>query len=248
MIDWYSSLNIFSVFVSLSATAPPTVSAGCLVVMTSEGAMLPPASPPPSPPRPRPPVSPCPSEQFEERGPGEAAGGGPGRVPELDLYPSTLGLLSLKQMQERGLSLVNQALLRHKLAASAASAETVTPAPGPEHVKLEAEDTAETRDNNNDNKSLNNNNNNSHEDEDSRDTDTAAEAEARLSFEEARRRFLSSSVTSRPLAFSVENILAPGKFGREMDGDQDLMGEHDAIVSLIPVFSVEFVAFVAYNC
>ena len=152
-------------------------------------------------------------------------------MPELELYPSTLGLLSLKQMQERGLSLVNQALLRHKLAASAASAETVTPAPGPEHVKLEAEDTAETRDNNNDNKSLNNNN--SHEDEDSRDTDTAAEAEARLSFEEARRRFLSSSVTSRPLAFSVENILAPGKFGREMEGDQDLMGEHDVIVSLI---------------
>ena len=227
-------MNIFSVFVILSATVPSTVSAGSLVVMTSEGAMLPPASPPPSPPRPRPPVSPCPSEQFEERGQGEAAGGGPGRVPELDLYPSTLGLLSLKQMQERGLSLVNQALLRHKLAASAASAETVTPAPGPEHVKLEAEDTAETRDNNNDNKSLNNNNHNnsSHEDEDSRDTDTAAE-EARLSFEEARRRFLSSSVTSRPLAFSVENILAPGKFGREMEGDQDLMGEHDAIVSLI---------------
>ena len=220
-------------FVNFSATVPPTVSAGSLVVMTSEGAMLPPASPPPSPPRPRPPVSPCPSEQFEDRGPGEAVGGGPGRVPELELYPSTLGLLSLKQMQERGLSLVNQALLRHKLAASAASAETVTPAPGPEHIKLEAEDTAETRDNNNDNKSVNNNNNNnSHEDEDSRDTDTAAE-DARLSFEEARRRFLSSSVTSRPLAFSVENILAPGKFGREMEGDQDLMGEHHVIVSLI---------------
>ena len=231
-------------FVNFSATVPPTVSAGSLVVMTSEGAMLPPASPPPSPPRPRPPVSPCPSEQYEDRGPGEAAGGGPGRVPELELYPSTLGLLSLKQMQERGLSLVNQALLRHKLAASAASAETVTPAPGPEHIKLEAEDTAETRDNNNDNKSVNNNNNNSHEDEDSRDTDTAAE-DARLSFEEARRRFLSSSVTSRPLAFSVENILAPGKFGREMEGDQDLMGEHDDItVSLI---SLELLALMAHG-
>ena len=189
-------------------------------------------------------MSPCPSEQYEDRGPGEAAGGGPGRVPELELYPSTLGLLSLKQMQERGLSLVNQALLRHKLAASAASAETVTPAPGPEHIKLEAEDTAETRDNNNDNKSVNNNNNNSHEDEDSRDTDTAAE-DARLSFEEARRRFLSSSVTSRPLAFSVENILAPGKFGREMEGDQDLMGEHDDItVSLI---SLELLALMAHG-
>ena len=232
---------------NFSATVPPTVSAGSLVVMTSEGAMLPPASPPPSPPRPRPPVSPCPSEQFEDRGPGAAAGGGPGRVPELELYPSTLGLLSLKQMQERGLSLVNQALLRHKLAASAASAETVTPAPGPEHIKLEAEDTAETRDNNNDNKSVNNNNNNnnSHEDEDSRDTDTAAE-DARLSFEEARRRFLSSSVTSRPLAFSVENILAPGKFGREMEGDQDLMGEHDVTTvsltaNLLSLFSLKFV-------
>ena len=114
------------------------------------------------------------------------------------------GLLSLKQMQERSFSLVNQALLRQKLVRE-------------EQIKIER-DTAETE-NNNDTESVNNNSNSSRAEE-------QQQAET-ISFEEARRRFLTcdSSQPGGRLAFSVENILAPGKFGREHDEDQDQFGE-----------------------
>ena len=109
------------------------------------------------------------------------------------------GLLSLKEIQERSFSLVNQALLRHKIV------ET--------HVKVERDVEHVVSENNNDKQSLNNNSNESTNDS--------------LSFEEARRRFLSESspVGGGRLAFSVENILAPGKFGKEVDGDMDQYGE-----------------------
>ena len=111
------------------------------------------------------------------------------------------GLISLKQMQERSFSLVNQALLRQKLVE--------------EQIKIERD--AETE-NNNDTESVNNNSNSSRAEEQQQEA---------ISFEEARRRFLTcdSSQQGGRLAFSVENILAPGKFGREHDEDQDQFGE-----------------------
>ena len=109
------------------------------------------------------------------------------------------GLISLKQMQERSFSLVNQALLRQRIAE------------GQIKVERDPEDVIE---NNNDDKSPNNN--------------KAEEVEEDLSYDEARRRYLSDSanVGAGRLAFSVENILAPGRFGRELgDGDQDQYGK-----------------------
>ena len=118
----------------------------------------------------------------------------------LDAVQFHRGLLSLKEIQERSFSLVNQALLRHKIV------ET--------HVKVERDVEHVVSENNNDKQSLNNNSSN----ESTNDS---------LSFEEARRRFLSESspVGGGRLAFSVENILAPGKFGKEVDGDMDQYGE-----------------------
>ena len=114
------------------------------------------------------------------------------------------GLISLKQMQERSFSLVNQALLRQKLVE--------------EQIKIERDAEIE---NNNDKESVNNNSNNSIAED--------AEVPGGISFVEARRRFLTcDSGQAGPggrLAFSVENILAPGKFGREHDEDQDQFGE-----------------------
>ena len=115
----------------------------------------------------------------------------------LDAAKFHCGLINLKQIQERSFSFVNQAILRQKMVE--------------EQIKIERDMSGETE-NNNDNKSLNNNTSDSLPDS--------------LSLEEARRRFLSES--SAPgagrLAFSVENILAPGKFGREMEGDQEQYG------------------------
>ena len=122
----------------------------------------------------------------------------------LDAAKFHCGLINLKQIQERSFSLVNQALLRQKMVE--------------EQIKIERDISSETE-NNNDNKSVNNNQSGSQDS---------------LSFEEARRRFLSE--TSAPgggrLAFSVENILAPGKFGREMEGDQEQYGRHKLSIVL----------------
>ena len=117
-------------------------------------------------------------------------------TPALEAAKFHCGLINLKQIQERSFSLVNQALLRQKMVE--------------EQIKIER-DTSE-KENNNDNTSVNNN-----KSEESTDS---------LSFEEARRRFLSESSGQGGgrLAFSVENILAPGKFGREMDGDGEQYG------------------------
>ena len=115
----------------------------------------------------------------------------------LDAAKFHCGLINLKQIQERSFSFVNQAILRQKMVE--------------EQIKIERDITSEVE-NNNDNKSLNNNTSDSLPDS--------------LSLEEARRRFLSESSAAGAgrLAFSVENILAPGKFGREMDGDQEQYG------------------------
>ena len=119
-------------------------------------------------------------------------------APALEAAKFHCGLINLKQIQERSFSLVNQALLRQKIVE--------------EQIKIER-DTSE-KENNNDHTSVNNNKSETEE------TDS-------LSFEEARRRFLSES--SAPgggrLAFSVENILAPGKFGREMEGEGEQYGK-----------------------
>ena len=109
------------------------------------------------------------------------------------------GLISLKQMQERSFSLVNQALLRQRIAEGQIKVET---------------DPEEVNENNNDDKSPNNN--------------KADEGDEELSYDEARRRYLSDSanVGAGRLAFSVENILAPGRFGREVgEGDQETYGK-----------------------
>ena len=101
--------------------------------------------------------------------------------------------------QSISFSLVNQALLRQRIAEG--------------QIKVER-DPEEVNENNNDNKSPNNN--------------KSDEVEEELSYDEARRRYLSDSavVGAGRLAFSVENILAPGRFGRELsDGDQDAYGK-----------------------
>ena len=122
--------------------------------------------------------------------------------PSLDAASFHRGLISLKQMQERSFSLVNHALLRQKLVE--------------EQIKIERDTADAGIENNNDDKSVNNNN---HQQDDS--------------FEEARRRFLTenSGVGAGRLAFSVENILAPGKFGREVDDDSDNLG--NALISVL---------------
>ena len=132
-----------------------------------------------------------------------------------EIKPSSLdptsfhrGLISLKQMQERSFSLVNQALLRQKLVE--------------EQIKIERDSTNDSLQNNNDDKSVNNNNHHPGD-----------------GFDESRRRFLteSSAVAGGRLAFSVENILAPGKFGREMDDDSDNLGKVRMIINSIePIF------------
>ena len=116
----------------------------------------------------------------------------------LDAAKFHCGLINLKQIQERSFSFVNQAILRQKMVE--------------EQIKIERDITSSEAENNNDNKSLNNNTSDSLPDS--------------LSLEEARRRFLSESSAAGAgrLAFSVENILAPGKFGREMEGDQEQYG------------------------
>ena len=117
----------------------------------------------------------------------------------LDAAKFHCGLINLKQIQERSFSFVNQAILRQKMVE--------------EQIKIEQRDISTSEaENNNDQKSLNNNTSDSLPDS--------------LSLEEARRRFLSESSAAGAgrLAFSVENILAPGKFGREMDGDQEQYG------------------------
>ena len=161
-------------------------------------------SPAPSPPSP--PASPA--SPLSDRGERAEVGPRPQEVSE-DTKPPVLeaanfrGLISLKQMQERSFSLVNQALLRQKLVE--------------EQIKIERDAEIE---NNNDKESVNNNSNNSGAE------DVGPEG---ISFVEARRRFLAcDSGQAGPggrLAFSVENILAPGKFGREHDEDQDQFGE-----------------------
>ena len=132
--------------------------------------------------------------------------------PSLDAANIHRGLLSLKQFQEHSFSLVNQALplLRQKFAE--------------EQIKVER-DMENVSDNNNHKQSVNNN---AGAGLDTADSDT-------LSFEEARRRFLSESspVGGGRLAFSVENILAPGKFGKELDGDQDPYGEKLSLFFLL---------------
>ena len=121
----------------------------------------------------------------------------PKQQTQLDAAKFHCGLINLKQIQERSFSLVNQAILRQKMVE--------------EQIKIERDLSSEAE-NNNDKKSLNNNT-----------TDPLPDS---LSLEEARRRFLteSSAAGAGRLAFSVENILAPGKFGREMDGDQEQYG------------------------
>ena len=117
----------------------------------------------------------------------------------LDAAKFHCGLINLKQIQERSFSFVNQAILRQKMVE--------------EQIKIERDMSSEAE-NNNDNKSLNNN--------------TSESLPDSLSLEEARRRFLteSSAAGAGRLAFSVENILAPGKFGREMEeGEQEQYGE-----------------------
>ena len=167
--------------------------------MSSEGGNMKspaPPSPPASPGSPlsdrgeRAEVGPRPQEASEDTKP---------LAPALD--PANFrGLISLKQMQERSFSLVNQALLRQKLVE--------------EQIKIERDAEIE---NNNDKESVNNN---------SGAEDAGPEG---ISFVEARRRFLAcDSGQAGPggrLAFSVENILAPGKFGREQDEDQEQFGE-----------------------
>eukprot|EP00090_Calanus_glacialis_P038687 TRINITY_DN67436_c0_g1_i1.p1 TRINITY_DN67436_c0_g1~~TRINITY_DN67436_c0_g1_i1.p1 ORF type:complete len:292 (-),score=50.73 TRINITY_DN67436_c0_g1_i1:269-1144(-) len=114
------------------------------------------------------------------------------------------GLISLKQMQERSFSLVNQALLRQRIAEGQIKVET---------------DPEEVNENNNDDKSPNNN--------------KADEGDEELSYDEARRRYLSDSanVGAGRLAFSVENILAPGRFGREVgEGDLETYDNSDLVV------------------
>ena len=101
--------------------------------------------------------------------------------------------------QSISFSLVNQALLRQRIAEG--------------QIKVER-DPEEVNENNNDNKSPNNN--------------KSDEVEEELSYDEARRRYLSDSavVGAGRLAFSVENILAPGRFGRELsEGDHDAYGK-----------------------
>ena len=125
--------------------------------------------------------------------------------PSLDPANFHRGLLSLKQIQEHSFSLVNQALplLRQKFAE--------------EQIKVER-DMENVSENNNHKQSVNNN---------AAGAGIDGDSEA-ISFEEARRRFLSESspVGGGRLAFSVENILAPGKFGKELDGDQDPYGKN----------------------
>ena len=125
----------------------------------------------------------------------------------LDAAKFHCGLINLKQIQERSFSLVNQAILRQKMVE--------------EQIKIER-DTSE-KENNNDNLSVNNN--------------KSEEPSEGLSFEEARRRFLteSSAAGGGRLAFSVENILAPGKFGREMEGDQEHYGRKHCSLILIRI-------------
>ena len=122
------------------------------------------------------------------------------------------GLISLKQMQERSFSLVNQAILRQRIAEG--------------QIKVER-DSEEVNENNNDDKSPNNN--------------KAEEADEELSYDEARRRYLSESAGvagSGRLAFSVENILAPGRFGREcVDGDQDQYGKRLSRQSSLSIYT-----------
>ena len=120
----------------------------------------------------------------------------------LDAAKFHCGLINLKQIQERSFSFVNQAILRQKMVE--------------EQIKIERDMSSEAE-NNNDQKSLNNN--------------TSESLPDSLSLEEARRRFLteSSAAGAGRLAFSVENILAPGKFGREMEGDQEQYGRHRTV-------------------
>ena len=123
----------------------------------------------------------------------------PKQQTQLDAAKFHCGLINLKQIQERSFSLVNQAILRQKMVE--------------EQIKIERDLSSEAE-NNNDTKSLNNN--------------TSDPLPDSLSLEEARRRFLteSSAAGAGRLAFSVENILAPGKFGREMEeGDQEQYGK-----------------------
>ena len=170
-------------------------------VMSSEGGDM--KSPiPPSPPAS--PASPLRGERAEVGPrPVEASEDSKPLAPALEAA-NFRGLISLKQMQERSFSLVNQALLRQKLVE--------------EQIKIERDAEIE---NNNDKESLNNNSNNSIAED--------ADGPGGISFVEARRRFLTcDSGQAGPggrLAFSVENILAPGKFGREHDEDQDQFGE-----------------------
>ena len=164
-------------------------------------------SPAPAPTPPSPPASPASpiSDRGERLEAKEVSEDTKPLAPALEAA-NFRGLISLKQMQERSFSLVNQALLRQKLVE--------------EQIKIERDAEIE---NNNDKESVNNNSNNSAED---------AVPEA-ISFAEARRRFLAcDSGQAGPggrLAFSVENILAPGKFGREHDEDQDQFGEFSFI-------------------
>ena len=173
--------------------------------MSSEGGAMKSPIPPSPPASPASPLSDRGERPQEARRPGVQEAVSEDTKP---LGPASLeaanfrGLLSLKQMQERSFSLVNQALLRQKLVRE-------------EQIKIERD--AETE-NNNDTESVNNNSNNSMAEEQQAET---------ISFEEARRRFLTcdSSQQWGRLAFSVENILAPGKFGRDHDEDQDQFGE-----------------------
>ena len=128
----------------------------------------------------------------------------------LDAAKFHCGLINLKQIQERSFSLVNQAILRQKIVE--------------EQIKIERDITSENE-NNNDNKSVNNN--------------KSEEPTDSLSFEEARRRFLSenSGAGGGRLAFSVENILAPGKFGREMEGEQEQYGRVTVFIMFVKLVS-----------
>ena len=108
--------------------------------MTSEGGLEKMSTSSPAPPSPSPPVSPH-SDQFDESEPQVQAK--EEMQQSLEAANFHRGLISLKQMQERSFSLVNQALLRQKFVE--------------EQIKIER-DTENVTDNNNDNKSVNNNN------------------------------------------------------------------------------------------
>ena len=106
---------------------------------------------------------------------------------QLKLSKFHRGLVSLKEMQEMSFSLVNQALLRHRI--------------GECQLQVESE-------NNNDETGSNNN--------------KTEEVKEDMNYYEAN----SMSGGAGRLAFSVENILAPGIFGQELDeGDHDQYGE-----------------------